>query len=362
MLVCRNCFGESATLDAKFEKSDHTNDCPTCGSTEVRLLDTDDLAEVFRPLHEMYEVAEHGKHYLWDSEDRVPLFDSRCDDLLAVIQNDWGLFSDDIQDATQRELLAALWPDWDETSQYSSEHMWEEYADAVWERLSHRVRHERRFFPPVADHPYEVEDIDRDLGHYIDECESFNHTGAWVRARLGQWRVAQMGAPPPECVKRGGRANPAGIAYLYLASNEETALAEVRAEPGNEVTLAKFEIEETARIADLTDLQKIHVDPLGHESLKYEINRRGLLRRFADTLSRPVTDDEHEIDYVPTQYLAEFFLTRKFDGICFSSSLASSGKNIVLFDPQKGSICSHIVHVRVASKKLTWVVQKPRLP
>ncbi len=354
MRVCRSCFCESRTLDSKFAESKRTDDCPTCGSSSVALLDTDELVEAFAPLHKMYEVAERGQHYLWNPDDDERLLESKCDGLLFLLLDDWKLFSDDIEDSIQRDLLRALWPGWDETSDYSRECWWEEYADSIWERLAHRVKHKRRFFPPATNSPRDNDDIERDLRHYIDACDDLDHAETWIRARPGKRLASEMGAPSPNLVKKGQRANPAGIAYLYLASDEETALAEVRAEPGDEVTLARIVIPKNARIADLSDLHRTEIDPLGHEDLKFEINRRALLRRFAEDLSRPVTDNDHEIDYVPTQYLAEFFLTLGFDGICFRSSLAN-GKNIVFFDPERSSINPEVFHVRVISKKSIWI-------
>ena len=142
---------------------------------------------------------------------------------------------------------------------------YEEYADSIWKRLAHRVKHTRRFFPPASNSPGDNDDIERDLCHYVDVCDDLEHAATWIRARIGKKSASEMGAPTPELVKKGQRANPAGIAYLYLASDEETALAEVRAEPGAEVTLARIVIPQNTRIADLTDLHRTDIDPFGYE-------------------------------------------------------------------------------------------------
>ena len=46
-----------------------------------------------------------------------------------------------------------------------------------------------------------------------------------------------MGQAPSHLCK-GGRINPPGFSYLYLASNEETAALEVRATPADLFTIA----------------------------------------------------------------------------------------------------------------------------
>src|SRR5437763_643649 len=59
--------------------------------------------------------------------------------------------------------------------------------------------------------------------------------------------VARM-IPDPKYIKRGGRANPPGFAYLYLATDERTALAEMRPWVGESLTLAIFEIKKEIKI------------------------------------------------------------------------------------------------------------------
>ena len=49
------------------------------------------------------------------------------------------------------------------------------------------------------------------------------------------------------------------------------------------------------------------------------------------TLARP-QDPNDELSYIPTQYFAEKFKRREFDGIIFQSVLHEGGSNVVLFD------------------------------
>ncbi len=126
----------------------------------------------------------------------------------------------------------------------------------------------------------------------------------------------------------------------------------MRAEPGDQVTLAKFQLNPKCRIADLT-FRALAIDPLGHEDLKYALNHSALLEKFAQTLSRPIRSGDSELEYVPTQYLAEFFRLKGFDGLCFDSSLCT-GKNIVLFDPENAVASGDVEHITVSKKILYW--------
>jgi RES domain-containing protein len=62
-----------------------------------------------------------------------------------------------------------------------------------------------------------------------------------------------MGAPPSKKA-RAGRMNPAGISYLYLAFEQETALAEVIGSPPCTAIIAQFQTLHELRILDLTKL------------------------------------------------------------------------------------------------------------
>ncbi|MDX6306768.1 MAG: hypothetical protein QOI77_3737 [Blastocatellia bacterium] len=71
---------------------------------------------------------------------------------------------------------------------------------------------------------------------------------AWVEEEFGGERPApyskqEMG-PPPARLAQGGRLNPGGIPYLYLASDIKTAIAEVRPWIGLELSVGRFETTE----------------------------------------------------------------------------------------------------------------------
>ena len=70
--------------------------------------------------------------------------------------------------------------------------------------------------------------------------------------------------------------------------------------------------------------------------LPFLVERVGIIRHLAYELSQPIDPKASEIDYLPTQYLAEVILNQGYDGVLFNSAM-SDGQNLVLFDPQKAS-------------------------
>ncbi|MEX2650492.1 MAG: RES family NAD+ phosphorylase [Alphaproteobacteria bacterium] len=133
-----------------------------------------------------------------------------------------------------------------------------------------------------------------------------------------------------------GRANPAGIPVLYLASSEQTAISEVRPWVGSEVSVAQFKVAKSLKALGLSR---------GH-------GKSGILtlRIFSDrpysqaekekavwididsAFSRPVTLSDDTADYVPTQILAELFRNAGYDAIVYRSQFGEKGYNVALFN------------------------------
>jgi len=128
---------------------------------------------------------------------------------------------------------------------------------------------------------------------------------------------------------REGRANPKGIPYLYLATHQETAVAEVRPWIGSHVSIAAFALEREVRV--------VNAVPDDHRMMVYnhepepEERERAVWQDIDRAFSRPVTSGDDTADYAPTQVLAEFFRESGLHGVAYGSSLGP-GHNLVLFD------------------------------
>ncbi len=126
-----------------------------------------------------------------------------------------------------------------------------------------------------------------------------------------------------------GRANPKGIAALYLASDKETAMSEVRPWLKAEVSCAKFVTNQDIKIVDCTRL--IGKNLLGVHA---ETDEQILEAVWADidrAFARPVGYADGETEYIPTQILSELFKSLGYDGVGYKSSV-HVGYNLALFD------------------------------
>jgi hypothetical protein len=178
-----------------------------------------------------------------------------------------------------------------------------------------------------------------------------------VRARIGtEWVTFDDGGeqpcpisphdmgPPPKNIAKEGRLNSKGIPYLYLSTNEETAISEVRPWIGSEITLGYFKILEDLKIVDTSideskfyskyeiDLDSEEMRPISYSSTEKEKYIWGYIN---SAFSRPMSPSESKFKYLPTQYLSEKFKTIGYDGIAYKSSLSEKGHNICLFYPDK---------------------------
>lgn len=126
-----------------------------------------------------------------------------------------------------------------------------------------------------------------------------------------------------------GRANPKGIPCLYLATNRDTALAEVRPWIGSYISVGQFKTLRELRLVNCTTNQNGFLfyskEPSAEkreESVWTDIDR---------AFARPVSPSDDIADYVPTQIIAELFKAKNFDGVAYRSSLGE-GHNVALFD------------------------------
>lgn len=144
-----------------------------------------------------------------------------------------------------------------------------------------------------------------------------------------------MGKPPAK-ISTAGRANPIGIPYLYTASNISTAIAEIRPHKGDSVTVAKFDILEPLKLADLRNpRQSISPFTLKDED---ELNQIYLdldyLCHLGEELSKPILPREAHLEYLSSQYLCELIKHCGFDGVVYKSSVGD-GDNFAIFYDEK---------------------------
>ena len=187
-------------------------------------------------------------------------------------------------------------------------------------------------------------------GTELYRCRLINNMSD-VGKETGFFGYGEKGSfvPPPE-VTKDMRANYRYIPYLYCANHPYTALVEVRPRLGANVSVATIMVNEEIRLLDFT------LKNIPKSMSKVKINF------FADLsilFSKPVTSDDDILDYIPTQYIAEYAKYLGYDGIAFRSSLTPELKeqdisahseldryNVVIFNYHKcKAVHSNVVNV-----------------
>jgi hypothetical protein len=292
--------------------------CPTCGAEDEVLVEAATLADYFESLCGIYNSSPDG------------------DVLVDWLIRDWKIFS--VERAVANGLLVEILNDGERVRQTvkPSQLCHSDNLDR-WQQLRDELRYRNRFFPVTT---FEHRRLEKLLASLMFDDEDWDEK--WYRARIAKsghpYPPTEMGAPPGEFASHG-RANPAGIPYLYLGSTPDTVVSEVRPHPGESVCVADFSVPRGLEIVDLRNPREL-VSPflLGDESsiapMRGDI---AFLERLGQELTTPVLPNAAAIDYIPSQYLCEFIKNCGYLGVTYSSSV-SEGINLALFDPTKADI------------------------
>jgi hypothetical protein len=218
----------------------------------------------------------------------------------------------------------------------------------TYRHFAESVKHDRRFIyqEDVTGFLHAVEETSVSRTHTLKSGHIL-----W-RAQIGsQTRIEDKGEPGemevdapwfedrmmPNPSKVGdGRANPRGVAYLYLANSAATAGSEMRPWLGALMSISQFETKRDLKIVDCASDKKrwfkgfkADVGLVPWEPHEYESVVWG---DIGEAMSRPYDPEELSLNYVPTQIVAERLRNAGVDGMAYKSLLAKDGVNFVLFD------------------------------
>lgn len=247
---------------------------------------------------------------------------------------DWQVFADESSMAQVLGLLDSPFHT-DDHVKYKAEYL---YYSNAWEDVKAEVKTNTRFFC----HMDSIVDVLGDFDVDKDSLILFKDN-IFFRARVHHkeepaFRKEEMGGPPTPELATPGRANPKGIRYLYLCCDDKTPFYEVRPYYLDRVDIGKFLIlEDNVKIVDFTarvNLFNVFYDA-GEDIFKQKVKRRVLFDAISGDLSKPLRSFDSELEYIPTQYICEYFKDSGADGIMFKSSVIDTGKNLVLFHPEK---------------------------
>ncbi|MER9415299.1 RES domain-containing protein [Mesorhizobium sp. M0306] len=353
-LVCPDCFDDKV-LRRRLEKIRPQFTDEKCDfHPSKKGIPADSVAELFDGvIRAKYQHAD----YDYNGE-------PRGEDLNSVV-TDLG----NIDDYRAAEAIASAlirndpyWlPDGDtpfyseEVGYESSEYMADSYS-YLWQGFQSSILHERRFFNERA-----IQNLTSLFGEIHKQRTANGRSPVYMlgqerpvvifRARASgdgatrksihaePWK--NLGCPPAE--KRvAGRMNPSGIAVFYGAFEVETCFAELRPAVGSTLTVANFNLRRPICVLDLTQFtQPQRVNSPFVEGYSHKVAQWVFLEAFQNQISKPISELNSHLDYIPTQVIAEFLTAilkmqvggkdTRIEGIIYGSSQRPSGKNIAIF-------------------------------
>lgn len=330
-LCCPNCFTEPTISRHISESGTLGKTCNYCESDNQKTICVDEITGFIEQIIEGL-TSKQSQELSHDNVEKIALFD--------ILLKKLCFFGDGVLDP--RNLLIDILST--QTDVVSAEFFLPK-LDVVkekWSIFSTELKQKNRFFPnselykQIFNNQKNAQDLGSNAFHTLVELltKEYSMNRLFYRARVSSDRLSvdQMGAPPAINVT-AGRANPVGIPYLYLADNNDTCIAEVRPHNGALVSIAAFKLSKNLKVLDLTSPRK-KASFLIQDNLVDTLKYIDLLDVFSEELSKPVQPNRTHLDYIPTQYLCEYFKSVcRFDGLIFNSSFGM-GTNLVLFDEE----------------------------
>ncbi|MGW0665319.1 HEPN-associated N-terminal domain-containing protein [Streptodolium elevatio] len=319
--VCAGCVSDSALKKMISDAARADEQCSFCG--EIPAAELDCLTEAF--------VGGLQTEYA-NADDEGISYNSREGGYhVAPTWETWELVEDHsevfanagVLDAVRAALSDQTWAEisW-QRERYN------EQLTASWQNFCEQIRHRTRYvFWLRRDSADEEEERWGDIpaGRILDQIgqhildfglvqELPAGSKLW-RARevrddemtaAASWVAADLGTAPRHVARMSNRMSPAGIPMFYGAFDEETAVLEVARGSQQRLAVGTFELSRNCTVVDFTRLPAIPsmFDPeRGHQRRTLQF-----LHKFVAQMAKPVRDGYDQIDYVPTQVVAEFLL------------------------------------------------------
>lgn len=235
---------------------------------------------------------------------------------------------------------------------------------SVWSyrEFANRANREHRYFR----HPEDEEFLKSVLATSKDRRRQVKKGHIFWRAQLGcDWRpeyqdgVYRGDVPCPYDPERmkpfkdkatEGRVNPKGVPCLYLATQKETALSEVRPWIGSEISVGQFK---TTRKLAVIDCSVRHAESIlnylyvGKEPNPEE-KEKAAWGEIDGAFAAPVNPSDDMADYVATQIIAELFKNHGYDGLAYKSAFGEMGYNVALFDVEAAELINCFLYEATA--------------
>ena len=352
---CPKCFESQEIKDfikLNAEKQTCKIECDNCHNKSKYHIEDSQLFEYFESeIKSLYEYREDmflnwQNNYMEDISESSPpnmydleyvvsdIFGYDIDLVLKILSENDTLGEFEISDNATWKCL----PCWDEPYKNESIDYWKDFCQTA--------KHESRFSPilfekldKIFEHKLENFKLEIDINTSLYRSRIFDKSSIKTIEEIEKDPDSQMGFSPVHLVKSSGRFNPVGISYGYFSLEEQTTCAEVRANLTDMISIGEFKNYETLNLLDFRMSEFENIKAKFRFSNCYSWIIYDFLNHFTGEISKPISNDSKEIEYIPTQIIMEYLKnlndTLNIDGIIFESSLIKNGNNIVLFNDNK---------------------------
>lgn len=340
MTICSHCVVDRA-LVAALRQYGGTDPCDYCDQAPTG-------PEASAPFEVVLELVVDGLKLEYEDPIEQMAWDGGY---VGTVHDTWDLLWD--LAITEREDVHHALNDAIETTQWCQRDPYAATpAQALtwgWESFRKFVKHRRRFTFLTTDHstadgagmiamhamPAAIADVVAEAGLVKD----LPVDSEWWRVRPhppaeSYSSAADLGTPP-DSVARDNRMTPKGIGAFYGASTALGARAEVAgyAEPAHDGSVGMFITAAPMTVVDLRDLPSVpSLFDADRRHLRAPIKFLNGFVKDATQIADPT--DRQNLDYVPTQVVAETFrYDLPVDGILWRSSKDKTVTSCVLFIP-----------------------------
>lgn len=375
---CENCFSDMY-LKSYIRENGEKGTCEYCNSQGVYIITTEQIGEYIREcIEKAYEDVGDGTGARYDPEEKEYSNRTREEPLLLSVRD---IIEDAFDERVQNtSIIADIFEDsglgykgmdWlgnvDEPHLVLQRDLYGSEATKMhhyWELFKYTTKYYNRFFDMGNDDNRKAY-LD-ELMPYLYEYERLIPKGeVFYRAREAANKLMDITkidaykelSPAPPLLAKTNRMSPAGISYLYIASDIETAYKECRLQD-EYALVAEYMMKEDLNIIDFTKEVFVWADSIFNPD--YDHDSRWIndfLKNFVSEITSPIIEEnkDHSIEYVFPEVIAEYIRSQGFEGICFKSSVGE-GKSYVFFcgsdkkyydiDPYLEIYCPEIISFR----------------
>lgn len=326
MRCCVECFKDTHIRNT-IERQGVIGDCDYCSHKNVAVYDVsttpNPIADAIIGLVQIYSVS--------DLPEAKPL--------KVALHDDWDIFSTGV--ATIQTLVVDLCsPLISPASDIFTKHVIisqlldDDFLNEFgvvrglrWEQFAESIKYENRFHSGMFN-------ADAFASFLSIISKQYPAGKEFYRARIthnsGGFTAKEMKAPP-KGNRSAGRINPEGIGVLYLSSDDKIVLNEVRANTFDYVSIGKLQSNSDIKVVNLSGISETSPFLYQGELEKYAANRK-VFQEIAIEIAKPLRRSDSPIEYLPTQYIAEFIKSQGYNGVEYASTLREGGYNVAIFD------------------------------